>query len=135
MKEFLLVFSFGSLGVLLRYGIGKWGHSYLSTYQHRLPHTLAIFPWFTFSINILGSFLIGAFYAYFQSKNQLSDPYVKGLLIGLLGGFTTFSSFSLETLQLWQMNLKGLALIYISSTFIFGILICFLGYSLFHSNS
>lgn len=59
------------------------------------------FPWATLTANITGAFVIGVIYVYAQ--NYSAQNWMKTfLMVGLLGGFTTFSAFSLETLHLFQ---------------------------------
>ena len=62
----------------------------------------ATFPWGTLLINILGSFLIGVFSSFASGTTALSFGFVPFLMVGICGGFTTFSSFSLQTLDLAQ---------------------------------
>lgn len=64
--------------------------------------TASDFPYGTLSVNLLGSFLIGFFYVVLIGRSSLEQEWRAFILIGLLGGFTTFSSFSMETLLLLQ---------------------------------
>ncbi len=83
----------GALGAVLRYGVSissaaVWGTS---------------FPYGTLIVNITGSLFIGIFYAMFQDR--MVAPETRALIqIGLLGAFTTFSTFSLETLKLMEQG-------------------------------
>lgn len=85
---------FGVIGVLSRYLIdqqfAKW-----------LP---SIFPGSTLLINCLGSFLIGVCYVLSNESAVLSKDIALALMVGLLGGFTTFSAFSLQTLYLFEQK-------------------------------
>ncbi|MCY7271783.1 MAG: fluoride efflux transporter CrcB [Sphingomonas bacterium] len=90
----LLVFVGGGLGALLRY----------------LAGLLAQGPLTTLAINVLGSFAIGLLVA------VPSGPLRLFLAVGLLGGFTTFSAFSLDAVQLWQRGEAGMALAYVLGT-------------------
>jgi CrcB protein len=67
-------------------------------------------PWGTLTVNVLGSFAIGLFYALMQQRLVDSEFLRLFVVVGLLGGFTTFSTFSLETLILIQAGLWGQAL-------------------------
>ena len=70
---------------------------------------LSAFPYATLIVNVLGSFLIGML---LTSSYVLSNPNLKSFLTaGLLGGLTTFSTFSLETVALWQSQAFGLAVV------------------------
>lgn len=122
MRDLFSILSFGMLGVFLRFSFTRAGTA-LFPFQ-------TLFPWVTFCINLTGSFLIGILYSYFSQKNGLNDPLAKGLLIGLLGGFTTFSSFSLETLQLWQLNERNTAITYVVTSVLIGLLLCVIGYQI-----
>ncbi len=61
------------------------------------------FPWATMSVNIIGSFLIGILYAYLQDRTD-GNTMRLFLMTGVLGGFTTFSAFSLETLYFYKTD-------------------------------
>jgi fluoride exporter len=95
----------GALGSVTRYGVALL-----------LPTVAGKFPWSTFIVNLLGSFLIGVAYVVIVEKQMLSPEMRLWLMTGFLGGFTTFSSFSLETLQLWQQGQNLQALIYVISS-------------------
>ncbi len=94
MGAALLVFVGGGLGALLRY----------------LAGLLASGPLTTLAINVVGSFAIGLLVAVPAGPMRLF------LAVGLLGGFTTFSAFSLDAVQLWQRGQAGLALAYVLGT-------------------
>jgi len=68
------------------------------------------FPWATLIVNVSGSFLIGLIWALLEYKSMLDTPWRALLIVGLLGGFTTFSSFSLETLTMMQQLRWGAVL-------------------------
>lgn len=117
MKEIALVFVGGGLGSALRFGVGKLFISSLNK-----------FPTATFLVNMIGCLLIGLFVAYF-SKSE--NSFYKLLLVtGFCGGFTTFSTFSNESIILLKNNQFTLAIIYILSSLIVGLLATFLGYFL-----
>ncbi|MEZ5046819.1 MAG: fluoride efflux transporter CrcB [Chitinophagaceae bacterium] len=118
MKSFLLVFLGGGLGSLLRYAISL------------LPiSTSSLFPYKTFFINCIGSFFIGVLMYYFQALQ--SNTWKLLLATGFCGGFTTFSAFSFETLQLFQQQQYLIAILYILLSILLGIGCCVLGYFLF----
>lgn len=97
----------GALGSVTRYGVGLL-----------LPSSTGKFPWATFSVNLVGSFLIGVAYVLIVQKQTWSPEMRLWLMTGFLGGFTTFSSFSLEALQLWQQGQNLQAMIYVVSSVI-----------------
>lgn len=93
----------GAVGALSRYGastiIANWfGRE---------------FPFGTLLVNILGSFLIGVAYVFLVERDLLGSEWRLGLITGVLGGFTTFSAFSLETVGLLQENAYGRASLYV----------------------
>ena len=115
MERYLLVALGGALGSLLRYGLGAWVQGSLG----------AGFPWSTLFVNALGSFFIGL-----TIRLSLSGEARLFLAVGVLGGFTTFSSLSYETLALLQGGEVGKALLYAFGSLFLGLLLAFLGYRL-----
>jgi CrcB protein len=83
----LAVASGGALGAVLRYLVGVW----VTTDNH------ANWPWATLTVNVLGSALLGAVAVYAVESGNLSTPTRLFLVVGLCGGFTTFSAFAYET--------------------------------------
>jgi fluoride exporter len=88
------------------------------------------FPVGTFAVNIIGSLIIGAAYVFFVEKTHLAPEWRLFFITGLLGGFTTFSSFSLELLQLWQEGNMLLVLAYAASSVVLGLLMAYVGMAL-----
>jgi fluoride exporter len=86
MNGFLAVFLGGGLGAVARHGVNLLSAQVLSSR----------FPWGTLAVNVLGSLLIGVLAEYFSLRAQLPQPLRLFLITGVLGGFTTFSAFSLE---------------------------------------
>ena len=84
------------------------------------------FPLATLTINVLGSFIIGIFFLY-CSRSMHQEILRAFLMVGLMGGFTTFSSFSLETLTLFEEGKLLLALTYIGSSVLLGLIGVYLG--------
>jgi CrcB protein len=119
MKEIAIVFVGGGLGSALRFGVGKL-----------LISSTSKFPTATFLVNMMGCLLIGLLIAFF-SKSE-NNFYKLLLVTGFCGGFTTFSTFSNETILLLKNNQIALAVIYIFSSLIVGLLATFLGYLLMH---
>ena len=92
----------------------------------------ATFPWGTLFINILGSFVIGLFFALTGSAGRFEVPRDAKLFVmtGICGGYTTFSAFSLQTLWLFQDNawLRGGA--YVAASVVLCLVAVWLGYAL-----
>lgn len=89
----------GAAGALLRFLTANGVHQ---LFGRSLPYG-------TLAVNVLGSFLIGVLYVYFIQRSMLDTPLAKGLLVGVLGAFTTFSTFALDTFYLLEQGavLKG----------------------------
>ena len=85
MKQVLLVFVGGGIGSALRYMVGKF-----------LKTCASGFPWSTFSVNVLGSLLIGILMGATLKNSSFSENQTLLLITGLCGGFTTFSAFGYE---------------------------------------
>lgn len=88
------------------------------------------FPVGTFVVNLLGSFLIGMAYVVLVEKTILPAEWRLFFMTGVLGGFTTFSAFSLEILQLGQEGHLLNALVYATSSVLLGLLMAFIGMAL-----
>lgn len=74
------------------------------------------FPWATLTVNVMGSFLMGALVVWFANRDLMRlAPF---LMTGVLGGFTTFSAFSLDTVTLWQRGEATTAMIYVAASII-----------------
>lgn len=85
------------------------------------------FPWGTFAVNVIGSLLIGALISLFALRFSVSEEIRAFLVVGVLGGFTTFSAFSLEVALLIERNEFTTALVYSLSSVVFAITALFLG--------
>lgn len=91
-----------------------------------------VFPWATFSVNLIGCFLIGIVFSAFE-KGDISGDWKLFLATGVLGGFTTFSAFSMESLQLLRSGNAMMAMSYVLLSVVLGIVFSFLGYTLIKS--
>jgi len=89
------------------------------------------FPYGTFAVNILGSFVMGLLAGYFAFRPGVGQHVRLFLTTGILGGFTTFSSFSLDAALLIERNAWGLALGYVVGSVAAGLSALFLGLALF----
>jgi CrcB protein len=100
----------GALGAVARYGVGSWVHSWAGS----------AFPWGTFAINAAGSFLIGFTLRYLEGIS--AAPELRALItVGILGAFTTFSTFSYETFALLQNGAWGRAGAYAVGSLVVGL--------------
>jgi fluoride exporter len=100
---YLIVFLGGGIGAALRHGINLAVARMLGT----------AFPYGTLLINISGSFIMGLIAAYFAFKGDASQHWRLFLTTGILGGFTTFSAFSLDVALLYERGETGLAALYV----------------------
>jgi CrcB protein len=73
-------------------------------------------PFGTLAVNVLGSFLMGLLVATLAEGSAATQPWRLFLATGVLGGFTTFSAFSLDALTLWQRGQVGAALLYVAAS-------------------
>lgn len=122
IKNIFLVLLGGGIGSVVRYLL-----SYLLTKNNTTQ-----FPWATFIANALGCLMIGLLFGYIQ-KNNLQNETLKLLLItGFCGGFTTFSTFSLENIQFIQNQNYNFALLYTISSIFIGFLGVLIGFKLFN---
>ena len=123
MKNLLLVFIGGGLGSSLRYLIGKSLNNHTTT-----------FPWGTFIANLLGCLLIGIILGWSLQKAKLSESYVLLLATGFCGGFTTFSAFSNESLNLLKTGETITFGFYVLGSIVLGLGLVWLGYQLVKIN-
>lgn len=103
MKQVLAVAAGGALGSALRFWMSTWVHGIAGRG----------FPYGTLTVNVLGSFVMGLLCVLLIDKFNVSLEWRAALLTGVLGGFTTFSSFSMETLTLFEMGEPFKASLYI----------------------
>ena len=87
----------------------------------------AVFPWGIFAVNILGGFLMGVIVELGAVKFNLTPDMRAFLTVGILGGFTTFSSFSLDSVLLLQRGEYALAGLYVIGSVVLSILALFAG--------
>ena len=116
MQQALLIALGGALGSVARYG--------LSTY---IAHaSRGDFPWGTLIVNLGGSFLIGVFVEFFDTA-LIPSEWRSFITIGFLGGYTTFSTFALETVNLIRDGELPLATLNVAATNVLGVLVVALG--------
>jgi fluoride exporter len=109
--SYVLVFFGGGLGASLRH--------FINVVCARCVGTA--FPYGTFIINITGSTVMGLIAGYLAFKGAASQPWRLFLMTGVLGGYTTFSAFSLDTALLYERGQIGLALLYVLGSVVLSI--------------
>lgn len=107
----------GALGAVARFGV--------STGVYRLLGRE--FPWGTLAVNLSGSLLMGALFVLFIERSLVAAEWRSAVLIGFLGAFTTFSTFSLETLALVEQGEAVRALLNIGLSLLLCLGACWLG--------
>ncbi|ADY57572.1 CrcB-like protein [Syntrophobotulus glycolicus DSM 8271] len=117
MYNFFAIALGGSLGALTRFQLGiwitqKWNHA---------------FPLHTFIINLTGSFFLGFLNLYFMEKTNLDPIWRLAVCTGFLGAYTTFSTFSYETFNLFESGQYSTALFYILGSVFLSIIGVMLG--------
>lgn len=115
--SYLLVFLGGGIGSALRHGVNvlcarAFGGS---------------FPWGTLTVNVTGSIVMGVLAGYFAFKGDAAQGWRLFLMTGVLGGYTTFSAFSLDAIALYERGEVGMALLYVAASGAVSILGLFAG--------
>lgn len=111
----------GALGAALRFLVAEWA---------RGQSALGGFPWATLGINVSGSLVLGLLAGGALLGDSASPQLRAMLMIGVLGGFTTFSTFSLETVALVQAGAAGRAVGYVAASFLLSVGAAALGLAL-----
>lgn len=112
MKTLLLIALGGGLGSAARHGINQFCLKLLGL----------DFPWGTLSVNVIGSLLIGILAGYFSHVAGWSQDVRSFCVVGFLGGFTTFSAFSLDGVLLWERGAIGQMIAYIAASVLLSLL-------------
>lgn len=94
MIQVMAIAAGGAIGSVLRFGLSTWVHTF----------TGRGFPYGTLGVNVLGCLAMGFLFVLLVERAGESAVWRAGLLIGLLGGFTTFSTFSIETFNLIEQG-------------------------------
>jgi fluoride exporter len=113
MKSILLVMAGGGIGAVLRFQLGRM-----------LVSTPPAWPWGTFVANVLGGFAMGVLAAWLMRAGEAGETMRLLIGVGLLGGFTTFSAFSLDMIE---SGAVGLALVYALASVALALLALFAG--------
>ena len=111
MTHALLVFLGGGTGAVLRWLVGKWSLAWFGFG----------FPVGTLAVNVAGSLMIGLAVGALEGVGQPAKLF---FVTGLLGGFTTFSAFSLDALTLWQRGEGASAALYVAASLILSLAAC-----------
>ena len=127
MTAYLLVFFGAGAGGALRHGVN------VSCARWCGPE----FPWGTVSVNVLGSLVMGLLAGVFAARAGEAFTQQARLLLmtGVLGGFTTFSAYSLDAISLWERGSGGAAALYVLGSVVFSILAAAAGLSIARSFS
>ncbi len=120
MDRYLVVLAGAGLGGLARYALGTW----------IMARSGGRFPLGTFLINISGSFLIGLLMTLLTERWQPHPNWRLFLVVGVLGGYTTFSTLEYETLQAVRDGERWMGLLYVTGSVLFGYLAVWLGVAL-----
>ncbi len=120
---YFMVFIGGGLGAALRHGVNIGSARLFGT----------SFPVGTLTVNIIGCLVMGLLTGYFAFKGDVSQHWRLFLTTGILGGFTTFSAFSLEVAALYERGEPALAAGYIAASVILSLAAVFAGLALMRS--
>ncbi len=117
LRNFLFIGAGGALGSMARYGVSQLMSKFVE-----LPNIFIS----TFTINVLGSFIIGLIFG-LVNRHQISELNWLVLATGFCGGFTTFSTFALENINLMNRGQSLLAFFYTGFSIVVGLLLCRVG--------
>jgi CrcB protein len=106
MMGYLVVFVGAGVGGAIRHGMNIWVARHMGTH----------FPWHTFLINISGSLVMGVVAGWFIHRSDPTGHIRLFLTTGILGGYTTFSAFSLDAVLLWERQEPLLAALYVGGS-------------------
>jgi len=105
--------------------LGALGRFWMSQGVYRLLGR--DFPWGTLAVNVLGSFLMGLLFVLFFERLAAAPEVRSAVLVGFLGAFTTFSTFSMETLTLIETGYLGKAFLNMAASLLLCVLACWIG--------
>jgi fluoride exporter len=111
MAVVLAIAAGGGAGALARYGVD-------SMIEQRVE---SLFPWATFTINVTGCFLNGLLVALVVDQLGAPSWLSRGLIVGFLGAYTTFSTFAAESYELTELSHWGLAVVNVTASAVVGI--------------
>ena len=117
MASYLIVFLGGGIGAAMRHGVNRASLAYFGP----------AFPYGTLIVNVVGGLLMGALAELFLIKAGVSQEVRLFLTTGILGGFTTFSAFSLDAALMWQRSDYGPLACYVAGSVVLSIAGLFVG--------
>jgi len=117
LRSLLLVGAGGAVGSIARYSIGHLAGKYAP----------GSFPWGTFAVNILGCLIIGILFGLVSKNQWMQQGGYLLLASGFCGGFTTFSTFALDNINLMQKGFSVTAILYTALSLVLGLLLCRVG--------
>lgn len=117
MDRYLVVLAGAGLGGVMRYALGAW---IMSKFVSR-------FPLGTFLINVSGAFFMGLLMTVLTERTQANANWRLFLVVGILGGYTTFSSFEYEVFQTVRGGARAMGLLYVTGSVLAGYLAVWLG--------
>ena len=120
MQTTIFIAVAGLVGTLLRYWLS-------SAVARQYGET---FPWGTMAVNLIGCLITGAVFFLTEERFTISHTVRTVILIGLLGGFTTFSAYGLQTFTLLRDGAFGLAILNVVTSNILGVVMVWVGYVL-----
>jgi CrcB protein len=128
MMKLFLVFLGGGIGSMLRYSTGLL-IARLTPDGAETPHWLAMYPAATLIVNLVGCGLIGLAWGSLGDPEKGNEALRVALVVGVLGGFTTFSAFGWETLDLMNQGRVGTAMVYVLISVCVGVFAAWSGHS------
>jgi len=116
MPIYIAIFLGGAIGAIGRYTISLWIEN-----VHR-------FPFETLAVNLIGCFILTYFVSHPYLSSKLSRPIQVGVGTGIIGSFTTFSTFATETIELWMNQDQALSVLYVLVSILGGLLLSWFGF-------
>jgi len=116
-QQLALVMAGGALGAAGRFWLGS----------ALLRQFGGGFPWATLAVNLIGSLAVGFLAIWLEGRGGAAQWWRAFLIVGLLGGLTTYSALMLEMLLYWRGQRLGLAMVYLGLTLLMGLLLVWLG--------
>ena len=119
MTRLLIVAAGGALGAMARYGVGLWAFRLFPA---------SAWPWGTLAVNVLGGLLMGLLAGWLAFRGGVQSENLRLFAaVGVLGGFTTFSAFSLETVLMIERRQLAMAGGYVAASVVLSIVALFIG--------